>query len=202
MWPPHLYPSSDHWLCGSQSCPHGIIWNNLPCSRIGRLHACWLVACLLQDLLGQHQCTGNHKCFVILYHTGPTLSHQPVVGGTATSCGRFWFAIQSKAAAAPVSLGQVWGLAQVLFTTASLCLFLKRLFHILPEDSLTSSFKEWDYLVHLSCDFKFYLLIWERESTSKGRGRSRLSIEQGAWWGGSWPEPKADASLTEPPRCP
>ena len=42
----------------------------------------------------------------------------------------------------------------------------------------------------------------------RGRERSRLSYEQRAWCRagsqdlGSWPEPKADTLLTEPPRCP
>ena len=62
--------------------------------------------------------------------------------------------------------------------------------------------------------FGFKIFIYLRENTNRVRGRrrerNRLPAEQGAPWDagldprtpGSWPEPKADASLTEPPRGP
>ena len=52
--------------------------------------------------------------------------------------------------------------------------------------------------------FRFYLFIWEREREREqaARGMSRYNAGLNPRTLGSWPELKADAQPTEPPRCP
>lgn len=110
MWPAVYTPGVTIRFTGRRSCPPDIIWGNVWRPGIREAHPQWLLACLVQDLLGQLQHAGNREWlgFVPVHLTRPRSPCQPVVGGAASSLGPtghggFGSATESKAVA-PESL--------------------------------------------------------------------------------------------------
>lgn len=128
MWPTHFHPNSK--LHSSQVLPSCYYLGNLQCLWIRQLHTQWFLWVPTAGFSG----TTSDFCLSLS-------PYQPMVGRAATPHGRFGSSVERKRwQQLPCPLNRSQSTAQrVLFTPMSLGLFLKKLFYVLPENSLTSS---------------------------------------------------------------